>query len=70
MKRFRKLHSSLNPAEVCAGAGNLDNGKILDVGFHYLGFMGLERLNFFVEGIGNIHKYMRLKILGCGAFIK
>ena len=70
MKRFGEFYPALDPAEIGAGTGNLYDGKIFDIGFHHLGFMRSECRNFFFEGIGNIHKYVRFEILGCRSFVK
>ena len=70
MKRFRKFHPTLNPSEIGAGACYFHDGQILDIGFHHLGAVGLQRLDLQVDRVGNIYKNMGLEILRGGPLIK
>ncbi len=70
MECFCKFNPALDTAKIGARTGDLNNGQIFDIGFHYLGSMCLERFDFFVEGIGDIHKYMGLEVLSGGTFKK
>ena len=70
MEGFRKLHPALNSSEIRAGARHFYDGQVFYIGFHDLGAVGFERLDFQVEGVGNIHEDMRLEILSRGSLVK
>ena len=70
MKRLGILHPALNTPEIGAGASDLDNGQIFDIGFHYLRSMGLQGLLFFIQRVGNVHEYLGIEILGGRPLVK
>ena len=70
MKRLGILNPPLNAAKIGTGTGDFNYGQIFDVGFHDLGVMGLQCLDFPVQGIGYVHKNLGIEILGCRPFEK
>ena len=70
MKSLGMFYPSLYAAENGCGLSQFQDGKVFDIGFHYLGAMGTQGCHFILYYPGNIHKNLGSEILCCRSFIK
>ena len=54
MKRLGKFYPPLNAAKIGTRACDFDNRQILDVCFHNLGMMGLQRFHLFLLRVSDM----------------